>query len=47
MISMSWRAAWKTFTTAELAIRVEQRGEVDAVCHRIDGGGFLGVGDLH
>ena len=36
MISISWRAAWKTLATASLAIRREERRKVEVLRQRVD-----------
>ncbi len=46
-ISMSWRAAWKTFTTFSSAISVEEGGKIDALGERIDHHGLVEARHLH
>ena len=41
-ISMSWRAAWKTFITFSSAIRAIERRKIDARRQRVDDHGFVG-----
>ena len=46
-ISISWRAAWKTFSTYSSAIKFEQKLQVDALGQGVDDDRFLGARHLH
>jgi hypothetical protein len=46
-ISMSWRAAWNTFSTFSFGHQLEERLEVDAFGQRIDHDGFVRARHLH